>query len=40
MNTISLKKSFTSKENPPPFGIPINARLPVITPDAFPLPIK
>jgi hypothetical protein len=40
MNTVLLKKLFASKENPPSFGIPINARQPVITPDAFPLLIK
>jgi hypothetical protein len=40
MNTVSLKKPFASKEKPPPFGILINARRPVITPDAFPLLIK
>jgi hypothetical protein len=33
MNTITLKET-------PPFGIPINARWPVITPDAPPLLIK
>jgi hypothetical protein len=40
MNTVSMKKPFASKEKPPPFGIPINARQPVITPDALPLLIK
>jgi hypothetical protein len=40
MNTISLKKPFASKEKPPLFGIPINARRPIITLDAFPLLIK
>jgi hypothetical protein len=40
MNTVSLKKPFASKEKPPPFGIPINARWTVITPDASPLLIK
>jgi hypothetical protein len=38
--TISLKKSFASKEKPPSFDIPINARWPVITLDALPLLIK
>jgi hypothetical protein len=32
-----MKKPFASKEKTPPFGIPINARQPVITPDALPL---
>jgi hypothetical protein len=40
MNTILMKKPFASKEKPPPFSIPINARQPVITPDTLPLPIK
>jgi hypothetical protein len=40
MNTVSLKKPFASKEKPPSFGIPINARWPVISPDASPLLIK
>jgi hypothetical protein len=40
MNTISLKKPFASKEKPPSFGIPINVRWSVITPDAFTLLIK
>jgi hypothetical protein len=40
MNTILLKKPFASKENPMSFGIPINARRLLITPDAFPLLIK
>jgi hypothetical protein len=40
MNIVSLKKPFASKEKPPPFGIPINARQPVITPDALSLLIK
>jgi hypothetical protein len=40
MNTVPMKKPFTSKEKPLPFGIPINARQPVITPDALPLLIK
>jgi hypothetical protein len=40
MNTISLKKPFASKEKTPSFGIPINARGPVITAGAFPLLIK
>jgi hypothetical protein len=40
MNTVSMKKPFASKEKPPSFGIPINARQPVITPDALPLLIK
>jgi hypothetical protein len=35
MNIVSMKKPFTSKEKPLPFGIPINARQPVITPDAL-----
>jgi hypothetical protein len=37
MNIVLLEKS---KENPPSFGILINARRPVMTPDAFPLLIK
>jgi hypothetical protein len=40
MNTVSLKKPFASKEKPPSFGILINARWPVITPDVFLLLIK
>jgi hypothetical protein len=40
MNNISLKKSFASKKKPSSFGIPINARWPVITPDAFLLLMK
>jgi hypothetical protein len=40
MNTVSMKKPFVSKEKPPPFGIPINARQSVITPNALPLLIK
>jgi hypothetical protein len=40
MNTVLLKKPFASKEKPPSFGILINARQPVITPDASPLLIK
>jgi hypothetical protein len=40
MNIVSLKKPSASKEKPPPFGIPINARWQVITPDASPLLIK
>jgi hypothetical protein len=40
MNTVLMKKPFASKEKPSPFGIPINARQRVITPDALPLLIK
>jgi hypothetical protein len=40
MDTVPMKKPFASKEKPPPFGTPINAREPVITPDALPLLIK
>jgi hypothetical protein len=40
MNTVPMKKPFASKEKPLPFGIPTNARQPVITPDALPLLIK
>jgi hypothetical protein len=40
MNTVLLKKPFASKEKSLSFGIPINARQPVITPDASPLLIK
>jgi hypothetical protein len=40
MNTVSLKKPFAPKEKDPSFGILINARWPVITPDAFPPLIK
>jgi hypothetical protein len=40
MNTILLKKPFASKEKTPSFGILINARRPVITPDALPPLIK
>jgi hypothetical protein len=35
-----MKKPFAFGEKPPPFGIPINARQPVITPDALSLLIK
>jgi hypothetical protein len=35
MNTVSLKKPFASKEKLPSLGIPINARRPVITPNAL-----
>jgi hypothetical protein len=35
MNTVQMKKPFASREKPPPFGIPINARQPVITLDAL-----
>jgi hypothetical protein len=37
MNTISLKNLRIQGKKPSSFGIPINARRPVITPDAFPL---
>jgi hypothetical protein len=40
MSTVSLKKPFASKEKTLSFGILINARQPVITPDASPLLIK
>jgi hypothetical protein len=30
-----MEKPFAFGEKPPPLGIPINARQPVITPDAF-----
>jgi hypothetical protein len=40
MSTVPSKKPFASKEKTPSFGIPINARWPVITPDALPLLIK
>jgi hypothetical protein len=40
MNTVSLKEPFASKEKSLLFGIPINARWQVITPDASPLLIK
>jgi hypothetical protein len=40
MNTVPIKKLFASKEKPPSFGIPINARQPFITPYALPLLIK
>jgi hypothetical protein len=35
-----MKKPFASKKKPLPFGIPINARQPIITPDALSLLIK
>jgi hypothetical protein len=37
MNTVSMKKPFASNEKPPSFGILINTRQPVITPDAPPV---
>jgi hypothetical protein len=40
MNTISLKRPFAPKEETPSFGISINARWPVITPDALLMLIK
>jgi hypothetical protein len=40
MNTVSMKKPFASKEKPPSFGILINTRQLVVTPDALPLLIK
>jgi hypothetical protein len=40
MNTVLMKKPFASKEKPPPFGILINVRQSVITPDALALLIK
>jgi hypothetical protein len=40
MNTVSMKKPFASKEKPLSFGILINTRQPVITPDAPLLLIK
>jgi hypothetical protein len=40
MNTIFFKRPFAPKEKTPSFGIPINARWPVITLDALPLLIN
>jgi hypothetical protein len=39
-NTVSMKKPFAFEEKTLPFGIPINVRQPVITPDALSWLIK